>query len=88
MVTTFDSVDGDTYIFLLGDSLEGWYQSRKEFLQLTGPTPLVPDFTFGGATALIPTGHCRCCLRHRCTAAPWLTLLPLLAALLSLVYLV
>jgi hypothetical protein len=50
-----NSVDGDTYIFLLGDSLEGWYQSRKEFLQLTGPTPLVPDFTFGGATALIPS---------------------------------
>ena len=42
-----NSVDGDTYIFLLGDSLDGWYEARKDFLLLTGPTPLLPDFTWG-----------------------------------------
>jgi hypothetical protein len=40
-------VDGDTYVFLLGDSLSSWRESRKEFIDLTGPTPLLPDFAFG-----------------------------------------
>ena len=39
--------DGDTYIFLLGDSLDSWYASRAEFISLTGSTPLLPDFAFG-----------------------------------------
>jgi hypothetical protein len=34
-------------VFLLGDSLASWYESRAEFLELTGPTPLLPDFAFG-----------------------------------------
>jgi len=42
-----NDIDGDTYIFLLGDSLDDWYQSRGEFLDLTGPTPLLPDFAYG-----------------------------------------
>ena len=42
-----NSQPGDTYIFLLGESLQAWWTSRAEFLQLTGPTPLLPDFTFG-----------------------------------------
>jgi alpha-glucosidase (family GH31 glycosyl hydrolase) len=42
-----NDVDGDTYIFLLGDSLSDWEQSRKEFLQLTGPCPLLPDWAYG-----------------------------------------
>ena len=42
-----NDVDGDTYVFLLGDSLESWWESRKEFLSLTGPTPLLPDVAYG-----------------------------------------
>lgn len=42
-----NDVAGDTYVFLLGDSLDAWWQSRGELLQLTGPTPLLPDFAFG-----------------------------------------
>jgi hypothetical protein len=44
---------GDMYIFILGSDqatkfdLESWYQSRAEFLQLTGPTPLLPDWAYG-----------------------------------------
>ena len=44
--------NGDTYIFLLGDTLHSWYSSRAEFLVLTGPTPLLPDFTFGATPSL------------------------------------
>ena len=42
-----NDVDGDAYIFLLGDDLDGWWGSREEFLTLTGPTPLLPDFAYG-----------------------------------------
>ena len=42
-----NDVVGDTYVFLLGDSLNTWWQSRGEFLRLTGPTPLLPDFAYG-----------------------------------------
>lgn len=42
-----NDVDGDTYVFLLGDDLGDWWASRGEFLSLTGPTPLLPDFAFG-----------------------------------------
>jgi hypothetical protein len=44
-----NDVGGDTYVFLLGDQgdLDAWWSSRGEFLQLTGPTPLLPDFAYG-----------------------------------------
>lgn len=31
-----NQVKGDIYIFLLGNSLEGWWKARAEFLRLTG----------------------------------------------------
>ena len=40
-------VDGDTYVFLLGETLESWQRSRLDFIALAGPTPLLPDFAFG-----------------------------------------
>ena len=40
-------VGGDLYIFLLGGSLGEWWASREEFLRLTGPTPLLPDYAYG-----------------------------------------
>eukprot|EP01051_Picozoa_sp_SAG22_P015779 SAG22_NODE_2118_length_2984_cov_2.031196_1_plen_396_part_00 len=42
-----NNVEGDTYIFLLGDSLGSWQQSRQEFVRLAGPTPALPDWAFG-----------------------------------------
>jgi len=42
-----NDVDGDIYVFILGKSLENWWTSRGEFLQLTGPVPLLPDFAYG-----------------------------------------
>ena len=39
-------VDGDTYVFIMG-STTGWAASRKEFIALTGPTPVLPDWAFG-----------------------------------------
>lgn len=38
---------GDVYVFLLGNSLEEWWNSRDEFLRLTGPTPTLPDYAYG-----------------------------------------
>ena len=38
---------GDTYIFLLGDTLPSWQASRAEFVKLAGPTPVLPDFAWG-----------------------------------------
>jgi len=42
-----NNVKGDFYIFLLGNSLASWSASRKEFLKLAGPCPVIPDFAFG-----------------------------------------
>lgn len=42
-----NNVAGDQYVFLLGTGIEGWSASRREFLALSGPTPLLPDFAFG-----------------------------------------
>jgi hypothetical protein len=48
-----NNASGDTYIFILGSDkatkfdLESWYSSRAEFLQMTGPTPLLPDWAYG-----------------------------------------
>lgn len=39
--------NGDTYVFLLGDNIDGWNAGRKEFIALAGPTPVLPDFAFG-----------------------------------------
>ena len=38
---------GDAYIFLLGNTLEDWFASRQEFVSLSGPVPLIPDYAFG-----------------------------------------
>eukprot|EP01047_Picozoa_sp_COSAG01_P024184 COSAG01_NODE_1487_length_10136_cov_8.813390_3_plen_99_part_00 len=37
----------DTYIFLLGETLESWQAARQEFVKLAGSTPLLPDYAFG-----------------------------------------
>lgn len=44
-----NNVDGDAYIFLLGtgSDVESWQRGRQNFITLTGPTPLLPDFAFG-----------------------------------------
>ena len=42
-----NDVDGDTYVFLLGDDLESWHSSRAEFVKLVGGCPLLPDYAFG-----------------------------------------
>ena len=44
-----NDVPGDTYIFLLGadGELDRWWASRAEFMTLTGPTPLLPDYAYG-----------------------------------------
>eukprot|EP00041_Stephanoeca_diplocostata_P020308 m.452147 g.452147 ORF g.452147 m.452147 type:complete len:772 (+) comp21535_c0_seq1:91-2406(+) len=42
-----NNVDGDTYVFLLGNDIAGWQRGRQNFITLTGPTPLLPDFAFG-----------------------------------------
>eukprot|EP01052_Picozoa_sp_SAG31_P025602 SAG31_NODE_2253_length_6075_cov_2.406459_2_plen_859_part_00 len=42
-----NDVDGDTYIFLLGDDLASWHRSRIEFVKLVGGCPLLPDYAFG-----------------------------------------
>ena len=42
-----NNVDGDTYLFLLGDTRASWQASREEFIALTGPTPLLPDYAHG-----------------------------------------
>ena len=42
-----NQVKGDVYVFLLGDRLSEWWDSRAEFLSLTGPTPLLPDYAYG-----------------------------------------
>eukprot|EP00929_Paragymnodinium_shiwhaense_P061784 TRINITY_DN30879_c0_g1_i1.p1 TRINITY_DN30879_c0_g1~~TRINITY_DN30879_c0_g1_i1.p1 ORF type:complete len:772 (-),score=157.04 TRINITY_DN30879_c0_g1_i1:278-2593(-) len=42
-----NNVDWDVYVFLLGDSMETWSASRQEFLKLTGPVPLLPDYAYG-----------------------------------------
>lgn len=42
-----NNVDGDTYVFLLGSTLQSWSAARAEFLQLTGPCPLIPDYAYG-----------------------------------------
>jgi len=42
-----NNVNGDVYIFLLGDDLMSWNNARAEFVQLAGPCPVLPDFAFG-----------------------------------------
>ena len=38
---------GDLYVFLLGKSLASYHASRREFITLTGPCPVLPDYAFG-----------------------------------------
>ena len=38
---------GDVYVFILGDDLEGWYRSRREFLRLVGRIPALPTWAHG-----------------------------------------
>ena len=42
-----NNVDGDTYIFLLGDDLASYTAARGEFIKLAGPCPVLPDYAFG-----------------------------------------
>lgn len=42
-----NNVDGDTYIFLLGDDMTSYTASRGEFITLAGPCPVLPDYAFG-----------------------------------------
>jgi hypothetical protein len=43
-----NNVAGDTYVFLFADkTIDSWHASRREFLTLTGPVPLLPDYAFG-----------------------------------------
>lgn len=42
-----NNVNGDVYIFLLGDDLDSWNAARAEFVRLAGPCPVLPDFAFG-----------------------------------------
>ena len=42
-----NGVSEDFYIFLLGGSLNEWWNSRAEFLQLTGPVPPLPNYAYG-----------------------------------------
>lgn len=39
-----NNVEGDTYIFLLGSTLDEYHGSRAEFIKLAGPCPVLPDF--------------------------------------------
>ena len=34
---------GDTYLFMIAESIEAWHSSRTEFVQLAGPTPVLPE---------------------------------------------
>ena len=38
---------GDVYVFILGDDLDGWYRSRREFLRLVGRIPALPTWAHG-----------------------------------------
>jgi len=42
-----NNVEGDTYVFLLGSTLKSWEAARAEFLLLSGPVPVLPDFAYG-----------------------------------------
>ena len=42
-----NNVNGDTYVFLLGGTLDEWHAARRVLIALTGPTPLLPDFAWG-----------------------------------------
>lgn len=44
-----NDVGGDVYIFLFPkeDGLDAWHYARQQFLQLTGPVPLLPDYAYG-----------------------------------------
>eukprot|EP01044_Picomonas_judraskeda_P022278 COSAG03_NODE_5497_length_1235_cov_1.510563_1_plen_320_part_00 len=41
------NVDGDVYVFLGLETMEGWAAGRADFIALGGPTPVLPDWAFG-----------------------------------------
>lgn len=47
-------------MFLLGDDLDGWWKGRADFITLTGPTPLLPDFAYVEALSSLLTYHVQC----------------------------
>ena len=42
-----NNVNGDTYVFLMGKTLDDYRTSRSELMTLVGPTPVLPDYAFG-----------------------------------------
>lgn len=40
-------VEGDVYVFLLGNTLPEWEASRQDFVALAGPSPVLPNFAHG-----------------------------------------
>ena len=47
---------GDTYLFIMMEGgLDAWQHSRQEFVDLAGPTPVLPDFAFGTWCVPAPT---------------------------------
>lgn len=42
-----NNANGDTYVWLLGSTLDAWNAARREFVTLAGPCPVLPDFAFG-----------------------------------------
>ena len=37
-----NNVNGDTYVWLLGNTLDEWNAARQEFVSLAGPCPVLP----------------------------------------------
>jgi alpha-glucosidase (family GH31 glycosyl hydrolase) len=42
-----NQVAGDTYVFVLGSDISTYNAARKDFIELTGPTPVLPDYAYG-----------------------------------------
>lgn len=42
-----NQVAGDTYIFVLGSDLATYNSARKDFVELTGSPPILPDYAYG-----------------------------------------
>jgi hypothetical protein len=49
--------NGDVYVFLLGATLDSWWAARSEFVALSGPTPVLPDFAFGTCASNLTPLH-------------------------------
>jgi len=42
-----NDVNGDTYVLLLGDSMDDYHAARQELLDLIGNSPQLPDYAYG-----------------------------------------